>query len=62
MIEIFTHLCYVKYRKSIHSKAGCLSRKAKMSLQTPPILLADRIGIFISSYAYPDKNFSYRER
>ena len=43
-------------KESTHSKGGCSEFRYQMSLWTPPILLADRIGIFICAC------FSYRER
>ena len=42
-------------KESTHSKVDA-PKKVYMSLQTPPILFADRIGIFIFA------RFSYRER
>ncbi len=44
-------------RESTHSKVDAPSLGQRMSLRTPPILLADRIGIFIFACC-----FSYRER
>ena len=43
-------------RESTHSKVDAPNLGQRMSLRTPPILLADRIGIFILAV------FSYRER
>ncbi len=44
-------------RESTHSKVDAPNLGQRMSLRTPPILLADRIGIFIFACC-----FSYRER
>ena len=45
IVEFSSPLCYIRHRKSTHSKVDA-SDSAKMSLRTPPILLADRIGFF----------------
>lgn len=55
MIEIYFPICYSRHRKGTHSKVDA-PKIGLMPLRTPPHLLADRWGIFISSCS------SYRER